>query len=131
MSRGFSSNGKSDDSIRPATPASSNLSRTERFDLLNRVIDQTTTAGNFDKAGELRQRLLEVAQRHPQVPLSLDPIVVELVRAALAEKFPGSTRGAETWDDMITSVARTLFEDSSARDRLNSLWAQLSEVGHG
>jgi hypothetical protein len=108
----------------PASPAPLGL----RADLLERVIRETIADSSLETSGDLREKLLEVARRYPQSQLELDPVVIDLVKAVLGPQFARSVEGLTGGDEMATCIAQTLFADAAARERLNSLWTNLSEA---
>jgi len=67
----------------------------------------------------------EVARRHPDAPLALDPIVVELVRALLGAYFEAHPSWQPVWQEACEVVAETLFEDPVSHGRLEVLWSRL------
>jgi len=85
----------------------------------------------LDPAQEARgpawEPFLAVARRYPGAPCALDPIAVELVHAALQERFSAQPRAAALWRDLAETIAQTLWEDPAARGRLELLWAHLAE----
>ncbi len=102
----------------------------DQSDLMERVLEETLAA--TDAAAPLEPReleaLKEVARRHPDEPLTLLPVATELVRAVLSTRFGHLRDGTESWQSMTSTIAETLMDDPSSRDRLQSLWAQLSEA---
>jgi hypothetical protein len=99
-------------------------------------------------APNIRAALADVARRFRGAALSLTPVVVEVVEAVLRELYAegrkalrrdgtepsgASSSGAaavpstESWHKMSMSIAQSLYDDPSAHERLQSLWAHLSE----
>jgi len=111
----------------PSAPAPA----TFRADLLEQVIRETLAASALEPSADLREKLLDVARRYPQAQLELDPVVIEMVKAVLGPQFERSIKELHTWDDMVSCIAQTLFADATARERLNSLWTNLSEASRG
>ena len=72
--------------------------------------------------------LLEVAQRFPGEPLSLDPVAIELVAACLRVQFPALAARAALSRRMSLWVAESLLADPAARQRLTELWSRLGEA---
>ena len=82
-------------------------------ELLDRVLEQTLARINEGVLFEApdMNALKEVARRYRGQPLSLEPVAVELVQAALRPQ-----------------VARMLIDDPTAHDRLQGFWDRLSQV---
>ncbi len=101
----------------PAAPISldSVLERTERL-----------LSGNEPLEVADIEAVRDVARRYPNEPLSLEPIVVELVRAILHVHFRALPSWHSAWHDASRHVAETLFEDPVSRERLAALWGALS-----
>jgi len=98
--------------------------------LMDRVLEETLAATDADAAlepGEV-DALKQVARRHPNEPLTLSPVATELVGAVLSTRFGHLRDKAEHWQSMSSTIAETLMDDPSSRDRLQSLWARLSEA---
>jgi hypothetical protein len=71
----------------------------------------------------------EIASRHSGQPLSLDPIVMELVRALVVRWYaPGLTDKAMhgQWNFIADQIAASLYEDPVARERLQLFWSRLT-----
>jgi hypothetical protein len=74
----------------------------------------------------------EVARRLSGQPFSLNPVTVELVKAALIEWIgPGAARSEPEpgpgWLDIADRIAATLYDDPVTHDRLAALWARLGK----
>jgi uncharacterized protein involved in exopolysaccharide biosynthesis len=99
-------------------------------DFLKEVMSQTVAA--MSSTRELSPKvfagLLEVAKRHPNEPLSLDPIAMELVAACLQVQFPALTQREALSQRMYAWVASSLLDDPAARQRMAELWARLGEA---
>lgn len=57
---------------------------------------------------------------------SLEPVVVELIHAVLQIQFQKAGIPSATVHAMARQIATTLYDDPSARARLEALWAGLS-----
>lgn len=71
----------------------------------------------------------EVAQKHRGEPLTLDPIVIALVRTLVVRWFSPAARDAKTqraWNAIADQIAASLYDDPVARDRLQTLWTRLA-----
>lgn len=83
-----------------------------------------TAASIGTSVGELAdpEVLREVAQRYRGYPFELEPVLVEMVHAALENQFQ------KTIGDRFMSrqIAESLFEDPAAHERLKQLWARLT-----
>jgi hypothetical protein len=99
-------------------------------EMLKQVLRQTL--GGMTSTRELNPEvyaaLLEVAQRHPHEPMSLDPIAMELVAACLRVQFPALAVRAALARRMSLWVAESLLADPAARQRLTELWSRLGEA---
>ena len=80
--------------------------------------------------------LKEVARRHQDKALELEPVVVDLVDALLKLHFaehPNAHSGASPPDvhsrrEMSREIATSLFDAPESQQRLHSLWAKLLEA---
>jgi hypothetical protein len=104
----------------PATPETAELLE----NVLRKTLSVCTSDEPLDKAE--MQRFLEVARRHREQPLSADPVVRELVLAALEGHFAGE-RGEDFWQATAAQIAQTLLDDPVARPRLERFWGRLCE----
>lgn len=100
----------------------------ETAELLENVLRATLAVCASDEPLDRAQmeRFLEVTKRHRGQPVTAEPVGRELVFAALEGQFP-SPHGEGFWQAMASQIARTLFEDPLARQRLERLWASLCE----
>ena len=57
---------------------------------------------------------------------ALEPVVVELIHAVLQLQFQKAGIPSATVHAMARQIATTLYDDPSARARLEALWAGLS-----
>ncbi len=112
-------------------PAEADSSDGRPYDraLLERVLQETLTDDDLhetltavDKAA-----LLEVATRHKNQPLSLDPVVVELVRAVLRTHFETLSDSEDLWRTISAEIGQALWDDPAARSRLETFWRHLCE----
>jgi hypothetical protein len=69
-----------------------------------------------------------VAEQYAGAPLSFEPCLVALVGAAIREPFSAWVPSGPEWDALCRRVALTMYDDPTARARLESLWAQLQEA---
>ncbi len=69
--------------------------------------------------------LRAVASRHAGCPFSLEPVTVAMVEAVLADTYQHLFADQDGWRKMVADVARTLYEDAPAHERLANLWAEL------
>lgn len=97
-------------------------------ELLERVIQETLASGAEEACADFWPGLLEVARRFPGEKLVVDPVLIALVKSILGPQFQRALRDGAAWDEIASCIATTLFEDATARDRVNSLWARLQEV---
>lgn len=110
---------------RPAKGADSTSRR-----VLEDVLKQTAALYSLDPTSDPAdlEPLLEVARRYREPELSLDPILIELVRATLSRQPGKNTESDQQLKLIAERVARTLFENPDARARVNDLWVQLQAV---
>ena len=66
-----------------------------------------------------------MARRHAGCPFSLEPVTVAMVEAVLADTYQALFSSQDGWRQMVSEVARTLYEDAPAHERLARLWAEL------
>jgi hypothetical protein len=99
-------------------------------ELLDRVLEQTLARINEGVLFEApdMNALKEVARRHRGQPLSLEPVAVELVQAALRPQMGSLAMTPQVWQQLTTQVARMLVDDPTAHDRLQGFWNRLSQV---
>jgi len=98
--------------------------------LLDQVMNQTNAAShsrNLQDDPEVRP-FLEVARIHHAESFVLDPVVVDLVKAALRNLRDRESTSLELWNQMSIQVAKTLFEDPVCHERLEAFWARLSAI---
>jgi len=81
------------------------------------------------------EALREVARNHRGKPFGLEPISVELVRAALKSYFssrrdgiPSRKGSGDFWDAISREIARSLYDDPVFQERLRALWIRLGEA---
>lgn len=97
--------------------------------LLELVLQQTmaTYAEMRSTSAELRASLRAVAERFPGGSLTFEPCLVALVSAAIREPFSAWVPEGPAWDALCRRVAVTMYDDPTARERLETLWKQLQE----
>ncbi|MCL6504954.1 MAG: hypothetical protein K6T86_19935 [Pirellulales bacterium] len=94
--------------------------------LLEMVLKETRAAlGDNGSKPACLEGLRAVALRHAGRPFCLDPVTIALVEAVLADGYQRLFARPEGWQQMVADVARTLYEDAPAHERLARLWAQL------
>ncbi len=98
--------------------------------LLERVLRETFTDDDRREplAAVDRAALLEVATRHRNQPLSLDPVVVELVGVVLLAHFEALAGSEEFWRATAAEIGQTLWDDPAVRARLEGFWRHLCEM---
>ncbi len=99
--------------------------------LLELVLQQTMAAyAETQHAPEsVRDALRSVASRFHGELLSFEPCLVALVEAVIREPFAGWVPQGPPWEALCRRVAQTMYDDPTARARLESLWRQLQEQG--
>jgi hypothetical protein len=68
----------------------------------------------------------KVAKKLAGHSFALEPVVVELIQAVLQLQFEKAGIPSATVHAMARQIATTLYDDPSARARLEALWAGLS-----
>lgn len=97
--------------------------------LLEKVLLQTQSAAeSLDPTSNVDvARLRAVAHRRKDLPLTLEPVVVEMVRAVMAVDFAGLENDPDRFRALTIDIARALMEDPAAVKRLEGLWSKLRE----
>jgi hypothetical protein len=97
--------------------------------MLESVIDATLVAGDEPLSANELESFRTVARRHSQRPLVEDPILVELVDAILAIRFPAQRArlDASQWWSMCHDVAQSLWSAPAVQARIIHFWSQLCE----
>jgi len=98
--------------------------------LLEQVLQETLfgsgEGGSLDEP--LMASLVEVARRHQGRPLSLDPVLVDLVQAIVRINLSHLAGKDADWQGMSRQIAATLWEDQPSQERLERFWTRLSEA---
>lgn len=96
--------------------------------LLDEVLQRTQAAGDSSASSFAANLgpLLQVALRHRGKSFDLEPVAIDLVQAALEDQFRRLSQPPDCWRRMAERIARTLFEDPVAHDRLERFWNSLS-----
>ena len=99
-------------------------------DLLQRVIDQSIEqwSNDNDPMPIHLEPLLSVAKRHAGMPLTRDPIAVELVEAALVDSLGRGPQEPEQWRSISRQVAETLVINERSFERMERLWQRLQRA---
>jgi hypothetical protein len=99
-------------------------------EMLQQVLNQTLAGltSTRELNPEVHAALLNVAQRYPNEPLTLDPIAMELVASCLRTQFPALAAREALARRMSLWVAESLLADPAARQRMTELWARLGEA---
>jgi hypothetical protein len=95
--------------------------------LLQRVLEWAEATLRSEDPLEVAdmEAIRQVARRHADAPLALNPIAVELVQAMLQAQFRAHPDWLPVWQSASGEIARTLFDDPSSRERLEALWDRL------
>ena len=98
--------------------------------VLEDVLKQTAAFYSLEHASNPQdlEPLLEVASRLRGMEFNLEPILVELVRAALRRQTPSVWKTEVQLVAVAHRVAQTLFENPDSHARLNTLWGRLCAV---
>ncbi len=93
--------------------------------LLEQVLEEMEPDGREPEQPDLAA-LLQVVRKYRGQPLSLEPVLVELVEAMLMRQFAQSAPN-ENWKAISRDVADKLNEDPRSQSRLHELWRRLSQ----
>ena len=95
--------------------------------LLEEVLRQTQAAFDAHETDDLTEMgpFLEVARQHAGRELTLEPVLVDLVGAALAETTGPLPDSGGRQDGIPLRIATSLFEDPLCHDRLVAFWSRL------
>ncbi len=120
-------------SDRPPPQGSDDAGRTHKVrvtdqkfleDLLQRTLLTPGPAGEATAAD--LDALREVERRHRGEPFSLEPICVEMAEAILRSYFNPSGKSEEPWRLLSPQIARSLYQNPAAQERLRAVWQQLA-----
>lgn len=106
-----------DASPRPADPPTS--------ELLEQVLQETLSESaepSFDPQQQLAT-LQSLARQYQGQPWEMEPVGRAVVHAILELRL--SNQVVPQWDEMVTQVTQTLFDDPQAQERLRQFWARL------
>jgi hypothetical protein len=96
--------------------------------LLEKVLQETLLGGEGSPDEPLLAALGEVARRHKGQPLSLDPVLVDLIEAIVRINLGQSAVKDAQLGLMPRQIAETLWNDLPSRDRLERFWTRLGEA---
>jgi hypothetical protein len=112
---------------------SSNSGRVRSEDSMSRqaleeVLKQTAALNALTQDGDASclEALLDVARRFPGMSFQLEPVLMELVRAALRAQAGRDFPADERFTAIVERVAHALFENPDTHARLSSFWQQLT-----
>lgn len=91
-------------------------------DALQRSLKATANQHGDVSESQHSQGLLQVVRRHKGQPLSLEPVLTDLVAAANCGLL---SNHIELRNKMNSAVAETIFGDAAARQRVEQLWHEL------
>ena len=98
-------------------------------ELLQAVLRRTMAMEQDGNDGaRLRGAVEAVVRRYRGQPLEAEPAVSNLVEVVLQEEFRDRPNWAVLWPGLARRIAGILWEDPTARSRLEALWAHLSGV---
>jgi len=98
--------------------------------VLEEVLRQTAELYSLEQESDPAdlEPLLDVARRLQGSEFELDPVLIELVRAALQRQL-GPARGSdEQFAAMVQRVAEVFYENPESHARMRALWERLSAV---
>jgi hypothetical protein len=93
--------------------------------MMEEVLKRTLSESANSLEPAERDALLQVVRRHRGEPFEIDPVAVDLVEVLLKCEFKNPVTSAETWRRMCYEVAKTLFDDPRARQRMQVIWTAL------
>ncbi len=98
--------------------------------VLEDVLKQTAALYSLEQGSDPAdlEPLREVARRLRGAAFSLEPVLVEMVRATLRRQLKPAWESEEQLAAVADRVARTLFENPETHARLNTLWDRLCAV---
>ena len=112
-----------------AEPPAAPVEQPSDSGVLDQVLAQSSTpafpVGEPLDIGDM-EAMREVAQLFRGQPLTLDPITIELIHSSLRSRFGNKSSTAEL-HVMAKEIAMSLFDDPLSRERLETLWNQLSQ----
>lgn len=94
--------------------------------LLDNVLD-LTEQGDESDVDESLLRLAMVAQKNGEEIVSLQGLT-ELVRESLRDYAQSARLSEQTRKNLSVQVAKALFDDPSAKERLDRLWKRITEI---
>jgi hypothetical protein len=117
--------GNSSSSSREASSIRQSFGR----ELLDQILEHTAKLAGSDLAltPAEREAFKAVARRHRGLPLTLEPVLVELLEAILVCQAPASASAKGFWRPAATEIGQVLLEDPVASARLKALWERLSQ----
>jgi len=117
------------DMARPAETVSSGLPTFQEVQALEDAV--RTTLVNSEADGPVSPEeiaaLQAVAKRHGHVPLTLDPVAIELVEAIVLVNYGHLQRHSEVWQKTAKKIATLLCDAPESHARLENLWHKLVE----
>jgi hypothetical protein len=103
-----------------------NLDAGSLKEILDVIVNASEATGELSASDRLlQQQLQSVAAEYPDQPLTLSPAVTSMIEV-LAKGFGVLTETQRS--QMIAAVARTLYDDSGSRNRLERLWKTLQRA---
>jgi hypothetical protein len=98
-------------------------------DVMEKVLQETLSAADIDQPLDTAEFEVfqGVARRYAGQPLSLDPIVTELVQSILLYHFGEQMRQTRDWEKMPRAIAETLWDSPHSHDRMQRLWERMAE----
>lgn len=95
-------------------------------EILDVIVNASEATGELSASDrQLHLELQSVAAEYPDQPLTLNPAVTSMIDV-VAKGFGALTQKQR--DQMVIAVARTLYDDSSSRNRLERLWKTLQRA---
>lgn len=111
----------------PSEPRPTESERPEGS-LLEKVLQETLFGSGGSPDEPLMAALVEVARRHQGRPLSLDPVLVDLIQAIVRINLGQRAAKEVDYIAMSRRIAETLWDDLPSRERLERFWTRLAEA---
>jgi hypothetical protein len=93
--------------------------------MMEEVLKRTLSESASSLDATERDALLTVVRRHRGEAFDVDPVAVDLVEVLLRCEFKNPVCSTELWRRMCYEIAKTLFDDPVARQRMQGIWTAL------
>ena len=98
-------------------------------ELLDKILERTALLSGSEEvlAPTEREALTAVARAHRGHPLTLEPVLVELLEVILQIHAPAPPAAPGFWHSAALEIGQVLLEDPTAARRLTLFWDRLSQ----